>query len=164
MPLVKICPSCSYENNSGNIMCDRCMADISGINPIDTDAQESKVQAVPQVAQAVEDSSATVIERKRTIKFVASDGSGSFCISGDAIIGREAEGREYLSSHMTVSRRHARLTYNSEWNIEDVHSSNGTYVNERRLENGEKAQIKSGDKVSLSKSCTFNIIELRILK
>ncbi len=116
MPLVKICQSCGYENNPGDIMCDRCMADISGINPIDTDAQE------PQT-QAIEDASATVIERRKLIKFKASDGSGSFSVSSNAIIGREAEGREYLASHMTVSRRHAKLTYNGVWNIEDINSS-----------------------------------------
>lgn len=156
MSLVKICPSCGCINNSGNSMCDDCLADISGVIPVDENTMN---QEAPQVAESVEDASATVIERKKILRFVASDGSGSFSVNGNAVIGREAEGREYLASHMTVSRRHARLTYNGAWSIEDLHSANGTFVNERRLENGEKAQIKSGDRVSLSRSCTFNIME-----
>ena len=116
MSVVKICPSCGYENNPGDIMCDRCMADISGINPVDTDAQKAEVQTIPQ-SHAIEDASATVIERRKIIKFAASDGSGSFSVSGEAIIGRESEGREYLSSHMIVSRRQVKIIYNGSWYI-----------------------------------------------
>ena len=162
MPLVKICPSCGRKNDPKEMMCD-CLADISDISPIDTDAQVPEVQKTREeskISQAPEDASATVTERRKIIKFAASDGSGSFSVSDNAIIGREADGREYLSSHMTVSRRHARLSYNGEWNIKDLNSSNGTYVNERRLKDSEKAQIQSGDRVSLSRSCTFNIIEI----
>ncbi len=156
MSLVKICPSCGYENKSGEIVCDRCMADISGVIPIDKSAKVEKVIIEPQ---ANVDSSSTVIERRRDIKFVATDGSGSFSVGSGMIIGREAGGHEYLSSHMTVSRKHARVSYNGTWTIEDINSSNGTYVNERRLECGERVEIKTGDQVSLSRSCTFNIKE-----
>ena len=159
MSLVKICPSCGYENKSGEIVCDRCMADISGIIPVDKSAEVTKVRETVREPQANVDSSSTVIERRRDIKFVATDGSGSFSVCSGMIIGREAGGREYLSSHMTVSRKHARVSYNGTWSIEDINSSNGTYVNERRLENGERAEIKTGDRVSLSRSCTFNIKE-----
>ena len=159
MSLVKICPSCGCKNNSGDSICDDCMADISGVIPVDEDAINQETQEVSQVVEPVEDASATVIERKKILRFVASDGSGSFSVNSNAVIGREAEGREYLSSHMTVSRRHARLSYNGSWNIEDLNSANGTFVNEHRLENGEQMQIKSGDRVSLSHSCTFNIME-----
>ena len=159
MSLVKICPSCGCKNNPGDSICDDCMADISGVIPVDEDAINQETQEVPQIVEPVEDASATVIERKKILRFVASDGSGSFSVNGNTVIGREAEGREYLSSHMTVSRRHARLSYNGSWNIEDLNSANGTFVNEHRLENGEQTQIKSGDRVSLSHSCTFNIME-----
>ena len=159
MALVKICPSCGYENNSGEIVCDKCMADISGVIPVDRSSEVTKVRKTVRESQVNVDSSSTVIERRRDIKFVATDGSGSFSVCSGMVIGREADGREYLASHMTVSRRHARVSYNGIWSIEDINSSNGTYVNERRLESGEKAEIKSGDRVSLSRSCTFNITE-----
>ena len=156
MSLVKICPSCGCKNNSGDSICDDCMADISGIIPVDENVIN---QEVSKAVEPVNDASATVIERKKILRFVASDESGSFSVNDNAVIGREAEGREYLASHMTVSRRHARLSYNGSWNIEDLNSANGTFVNEHRLENGEQTQIKSGNRVSLSHSCTFNIIE-----
>lgn len=159
MPLVKICPSCKRENNIGITMCDFCMTDISGVSPTDNEAKNQVIKKEPQNVLTTNDASSTVIEREKSLWFVASDGSGSFSIRSNSIIGREAEGKEYLLSHRTVSRRHAKVTYNGTWNIEDLNSANGTYVNERKLEKGEKVEIKKGDSVALSHSCVFNIIE-----
>ncbi len=100
-----------------------------------------------------------LIEIKRTLRFEASDGSGGFSVNSGGTVGREGEGKSYLSAHMTVSRRHARLTYDGEWKIEDAGSANGTWVNERRLEAGEQCPLKTGDRVALSHSCVFNIRE-----
>ena len=161
MALVKICPSCGCKNDLSSFMCDDCTADISGVNPIDPEAQvtERTVSVdegrTDEIKASVDDASATVIERKRTLRFEASDGSGGFSAGSGMTIGREGEGESYLSSHMTVSRRHARLTYDGEWKIEDTGSANGTYVNERRLEPGERCPIKTGDRIALSHSCVF---------
>ena len=155
MALVKICPSCGGENNINTTLCDNCMADISGVKPIDTDAPEEKVSPTENFA----DSSATVIERKRFLHFTASDGSGGFTTASGDVIGRESEGREYLTSHMTVSRRHAKLTFNGSWLIEDLNSLNGTYINEIRIAPNESHKINSGDSVALSHSCIFTVKE-----
>ena len=160
MALVKICPSCGCKNDLSNSMCDDCMADISGISPTDPEAPVMEEVASPEENEPfVEDSSATVIERKRRLHFEASDGSGGFSAGGGVVIGREGEGKNYLSSHMTVSRRHARLTYDGAWKIEDIGSANGTWVNEHKLEPGELCPVKAGDRVALSHSCVFNIKE-----
>ena len=160
MALVKICPSCGCKNDLSNSMCDDCMADISGISPIDPEAQVvEKVAPRETEKKVIEDASATVIEMKRILRFEASDGSGSFSAGSGVIIGREGEGNSYLSSHMTVSRRHARLTYDGAWKIEDTGSANGTWVNEHKLEPGELCPVKAGDRIALSHSCVFNIKE-----
>ena len=160
MSLVKICPSCGFQNDLSSSLCDGCMADISGVSPVDPDAQVAE-EPVPhdQEGNVVEDASATVIERKRSLHFEASDGSGGFSVNSGGTIGREGEGKSYLSSHMTVSRHHARLLYDGEWKIEDIGSANGTWVNERKLEAGELCPVKTGDRVALSHSCVFNIKE-----
>ena len=88
MALVKICPSCGAENDINITLCDTCMADVSAVNPIDTEAPET-VSALENIA----DSSATVIERRRFLQFTALDGSGGFTAVSGAVIGREAEGR-----------------------------------------------------------------------
>lgn len=160
MALVKICPSCGAENDINTALCDMCMADISAVSPIDTNAQETvSAHGKPANTEAIAESSATVIERRRLLHFTASDDSGGFTVSSGAVIGREAEGREYLASHMTVSRRHAKINFSGSWFIEDLNSSNGTYVNEIRIKLNESHKIKSGDKVALSHSCIFTVKE-----
>ncbi len=52
----------------------------------------------------------------------------------------------------SVSRHHARLTGrgNQHW-IEDMGSTNGTFLNDRRLPMGEKVQLAPGDKIMLGR-------------
>jgi uncharacterized ubiquitin-like protein YukD len=48
----------------------------------------------------------------------------------------------------SVSRRHARLSYQrGEWLMEDLRSTNGSAVNDRWLEPGERAPLRDGDEV-----------------
>lgn len=160
MALVKICPSCGAENDINTTLCDMCMADISAVNPIDTDVPETASIAENLAnTEVIADSSATVIERRRLLHFTASDGSGGFTVASGAVIGREAEGREYLASHMTVSRRHAKINFNGSWFIEDLNSSNGTFINENKIVPNEPQRINNGDSVALSHSCVFTVKE-----
>ena len=152
MALVKICPSCGAENDINTALCDMCMADISAVSPLNTDSQETV-----SAPENLSDSSATVIERRKLLHFTTSDGSWGFTVASGAVIGREAEGREYLASYMTISRRHAKVNFNGSWFIEDLNSSNGTYINEKRIAPNEPHKVKSGDIVALSHSCIFTV-------
>jgi len=152
--LVKICPSCGAENDINTTLCDMCMADISAVSPIDTDTLKNT-----STSENIVDSSATVIERRRVLYFMASDGSGGFTVASGSVIGREAEGREYLASRMTVSRRHAKINFNVSWFIEDLNSSNGTFINENKIAPNEPQRMNNGDSVALSHSCVFTVKE-----
>lgn len=156
MSQVKICPSCGLENPLTETLCSRCMADISGVSPIDPGVFAEAAAPVPET---VPNASATVIEKKKRLRFESVDGEGSFSAGSGAVIGREAEGQECLGNSMTVSRRHARLNYNDRWGIEDMNSTNGTWVNERRLEPGELCPINVNDRVAFSRSCAFIVKE-----
>lgn len=83
MALVKICPSCGAENDINTALCDNCMADISAVSPVDTASLET-VSAPEKNA----DSSATVIERRKSLHFVALNDSGGFTAASGAVIGR----------------------------------------------------------------------------
>jgi serine/threonine protein kinase len=51
-------------------------------------------------------------------------------------------------SQAGVSRRHARMTHTSDgWQIEDLESTNGTFVNRTRLAVGQSACVRSGDTI-----------------
>ena len=58
--------------------------------------------------------------------------------------------------HTEISRLHARCT-SDHLNIflEDMGSTNGTFVNDRRLDPGESYRLRAGDEVSFAQICTW---------
>ena len=67
-----------------------------------------------------------------TITKPEEDNALSFA-SPEVIIGR-GKNSDYLIANDTVSARHARLSYHhNQWWVEDLNSTNGTYINDERL-------------------------------
>jgi ABC-type multidrug transport system ATPase subunit/pSer/pThr/pTyr-binding forkhead associated (FHA) protein len=72
------------------------------------------------------------------------------------VLGREISSEVDINiPSPTISRQHARLTLRGEqWVIEDLGSSNGTFVNGQRLAN-EPRVLKAGDQIRLGGSVAF---------
>lgn len=63
--------------------------------------------------------------------------------SARATVGRERSMADVVLRDPNVSRRHAQLTYTgSDWSIEDLNSTNGTMVNNRRI---SRCPLRAGD-------------------
>jgi 3',5'-cyclic-nucleotide phosphodiesterase len=79
-----------------------------------------------------------------------------FPLHDEIVIGRDRQ--DALASDQfvciplhTISRRHARLRRRGEaWSVEDLHSSNGTFVNDERLMPGAWRALNDGDELSLA--------------
>jgi 3',5'-cyclic-nucleotide phosphodiesterase len=79
-----------------------------------------------------------------------------FPLHDEAVIGRDRQ--DALPSDQfvciplhTISRRHARLRRRGEaWSVEDLHSSNGTFVNGERLLPGSWRALDDGDELALA--------------
>ena len=66
------------------------------------------------------------------------DVNGNRCI-----VGRERAAADVVLRDPNVSRRHAQLTFTgTDWSIEDLNSTNGTLVNNRRI---TRCPLRSGD-------------------
>src|SRR5713226_6660743 len=66
-------------------------------------------------------------------------------------IGRQA-GAYFLVDDASVSRRHAEISYaNGQYVLRDVGSANGTFVNEKRLEQGSAHLLKHHDRLRFGK-------------
>jgi len=77
-------------------------------------------------------------------------------------VGRQA-GSYLLIDHESVSRRHAEISYaNEQYVVCDLGSSNGTFVNEVRLEAYQVHTLKPGDRVRFGKmKFTFQVKAVR---
>lgn len=68
--------------------------------------------------------------------------------SAQVTIGRERSVSDIALRDPNVSRRHAQLTFTgSDWSIEDLNSTNGTLVNNRRI---TRCPLRNGDLLTLS--------------
>ena len=91
----------------------------------------------------------------RSLKFIVREGPNlgeSYLITQDQIIiGRSEQAADFVIPFHAVSSRHASLTREQErWVLEDLQSSNGTFVNGDRLTT--RRELKDGDMVQLGLS------------
>jgi len=131
--MIKICPACKAKNPEDVPVCSNCLEDLSVVSPV----QEE--------------------EKKETLT-LSINGKEITVKNGD-VIGRQASGSEIFKNFPTVSRKHARITYESgNWFIEDLNSTNGTYINGERIKPYERRKITEKDKINLSISVEVNLI------
>ena len=72
------------------------------------------------------------------------------------ILGRHGEGSQYFSKFPYVSRRHARIFFKKgKWFIEDLNSTNGTYLNHRAIKG--IVELTDNSEVSFSSSVSFRV-------
>ena len=90
------------------------------------------------------------IASKLRLKVTAGPAVGNeIAVEEELEIGREAPGDGKLDGDMELSRRHARIVRKGEeaWEIEDVGSRNGTFVNGSRIEKPEL--LAAGDAIEM---------------
>ena len=151
---VKVCKTCGAENSPADIECRRCMGDISRIRP---------VEKAEEIGPAAAGTPMTVLDVKKVLVLIsisAARNGDILPVNDGDILGREHVGKDLFAVYNTVSRRHAKIACSRrgvgmEWTIEDMGSTNGTYVNGRKLEAGQKYQLSAKDIVALSRSCEF---------
>lgn len=90
---------------------------------------------------------------KLRLKVVEGNAAGTVIEVGDGLmIGRQAEGDGALGNDIEISRQHARVERQPDgrYVVEDLESTNGTFVNGRRIE--RPAFLDTGDRIELGAS------------
>lgn len=125
--LVKIC-DCGAVNSPQARKCSSCGEDISDVRAAET--QRSSQVMIKAVLRSVNNDFTFLLEKTVTI------------------IGREAEMRQYLEAKTYVSRKHAKLTIvNGEIYIENMSSTNHTFVNSTLIPGDAPTLLKNGDEI-----------------
>ncbi len=145
---VKKCPACGHLNEPDEIICQVCMTNIAGV-------KEEYIQDQDKT-EIINNQDKTQIVRSSFL--ILSTSKFSIKIESEAIIGRHYEGAEYLRDYPTVSRKHARVFFmNGDWYIEDLESTNGTFLNGRRITPIQPYKLSKGDKIKLSNSLELTV-------
>jgi class 3 adenylate cyclase len=67
------------------------------------------------------------------------------------VVGRTVVGKEVLDIHEEISRRHAQFVRNEgTWFVIDLHSSNGTFLDGKRITPQERIPLRNGQQISMS--------------
>lgn len=155
----KIC-TCGQINSPTMKFCAKCRGSIKNQPRVFIEAGRyqramAELQEIKKNVQNSETPRTPVREHTGTPVFTLKSATDDYSFSIDpqhslAVIGRENQMAEYLHDKGYVSRRHAKVGYRGDLvSITDLNSSNGTFINYRKITAGEEELLHEGDRVSL---------------
>ncbi len=152
MSYVKVCPTCTRINNRNAIVCDQCSQVISSVKPVEEQTLlQTNQESIDESMQ--NDSTMPVL----TLRL----GNGTpVPIGKSGVIGREADyGSAELKTYDTVSRHHCRIVLErGVYTVTDEDSTNGTYLNGKRLTVGHPVSLKRGDILGLGLEVRLEVL------
>lgn len=162
MTLKKICEVCGTANPAAEMLCQRCFSDISRKKPIESDAGKPdtigvRIKPPARKAEKLELDQDKTIREVAPLLLVMSPGQVITVHHGDTI-GRDSIGGRILNQFSAVSRHHATFKYyNGRWLIRDENSTNGTYINGKKINPDKWYELKPKDLLSISSNCNFTV-------
>ena len=147
------CPQCGHRNSLGSRFCSSCGGSVGGSEHTTTMSVTVPVEsALEEVEIALDDLPAGV----GMLVVTRGPNSGSRYALDDPLItaGRHPDSAIFLDD-ITVSRRHAEVRRTDDgYEVADVGSLNGTYLNRERV---ERATLTDGDELQIG---TFKLLFL----
>jgi len=143
----KICKRCGAYNPVDEAMCIECM----GIDFVFPDENIEEITDNEKIcdnteATYLDDTEATYLDNPKNLYIIINN--QSYLVENNTIIGRENFLKNILQEYKTVSRSHAKFLYDGEnWYIQDLNSTNSTYVNGERI---DYKKISNNDIINLS--------------
>jgi hypothetical protein len=160
------CPNCQHWNEPGSRFCEECGFELTNVP--ETAAQVSVKTAspatVPEASSNIPEPSPQNLvpaDSAPPTPYVGArmvmNSSGSIFKLGDAtVVGREDASIQIdfdgYPDGKYISHRHAQIVrMNGKYYIEDLGSSNHTWVNDIKLASGQSEPLKDGDKIRFGK-------------
>jgi len=155
--LVKICPACSEENPISEVICRVCMTNLTSVSPTQKGAALVDPEEPLEVACSVE---RTICAPPQAVLTLSRSSDGrALPVPDGGVLGRSGDTAAFFENERTVSRRHAKIDFrDGVWRIEDLYSTNGTWVNGKRVTPGSPCPLCVGDSIALSLACELKII------
>ncbi len=155
-----ICPNCGHENKPGTIRCQACGASLTGGVPLSTrDLPSEELEA--EVSEVAEVGTATFRHRLLRLVVVGATDPITVQMSGEIMLGRrdpatgevpDVDLTPFAAYRLGVSRRHAVIRLQGDHlEVMDVGSSNGSFLNGRRLVAQEPQILRDGDELRLGR-------------
>jgi len=146
---VKICPNCHYQNREGYMFCEDCGEDLTNVES--THESGFDVFAAP-------------VRTGIVILVPGSDDPIPVQLQGQTVLGRSDKDRPeqpdidlaaFDAFEQGVSSLHAAIRHSTDGvQIVDLGSTNGTYVNGRRLAPNQHYILHDGDEIRLGRLVT----------
>jgi|SRR5687767_8931387 pSer/pThr/pTyr-binding forkhead associated (FHA) protein len=144
------CPNCDHLNEAGANFCSRCGS------PLATAEAEATATLAPIEVESEEDAHLKDLKPGQACVIVRRGPAAGtkFTMDGDIVtVGRHPQSDIFLND-ITVSRRHAELrraagpSGKGRYEVTDLGSLNGTYVNRARV---DSSVLSSGDELQIGK-------------
>jgi hypothetical protein len=151
--MVRMCPSCGTECPLTRGVCS-CGESLENVRPTPRPgaaSAEAGREAVPGDDVHVETAEGNEAARPESALLEATDGSARFVLENPSELGRGwSVDLTPFPGCLAISRKHARITRNAgRWYIEDLKSTNGTFVNGMKVFAGALVEISQGDILAL---------------
>jgi len=156
----KRCNDCGAKNELYEEMCIECFGTsfsiVSNTENSTIAVPQNNVTPVSKNGDFQEDK--TIIDNAPKVLKLIFDGMEKEIYDND-IIGREGICTEMLQDNKKISRRHARFCFIDDvWHVEDLNSTNGTFVNNVKILSDEKIKIVNGSELKFSSTLLVRVL------
>jgi len=152
------CPTCNAEIVEGALFCEECgtkMEQAQSAPPVQEAGVQPEAAATPEAAPAAEEQGKRAIVLKESGKEIALPEKDEITIGREDPISEvfpDVDLTPYGGDEGGVSRLHCRIVKNASGVvIEDMKSTNATFVNKKRLAPNTPHPLSDGDEIRLGK-------------